>query len=97
MKLLRLKSILLALLVVLTPELLDAQNFRGAISGRLTDSAGAVISGIDIAATEQSTHVEHLTKTSAAGEFNFTDLPPGGYTVTVAAPGFRTIKAEIST
>ncbi|MFT4114884.1 TonB-dependent receptor domain-containing protein [Silvibacterium sp.] len=71
---------------------MQAQNFRGGITGSLTDRAGAVIANIDITATEQSTGVAHLTRTSAAGEYHFTDLPPGDYSVTVSAPGFRAIR-----
>jgi hypothetical protein len=92
MKLYRLYFRLIALFVLAMPLLSEAQNFRGGISGRLADAAGAVLPDTEITATEQATQVAHITKTSNAGDYNFADLPPGEYTVSVSASGFRPVK-----
>jgi hypothetical protein len=69
-----------------------AQDFRGGISGRLVDPSESVVTATEITATEQATGIVHKTKTSTAGEYNFTDLPVGAYTVTTIVPGFTPLK-----
>ena len=65
-----------------------AQNFRGGISGSVTDPTGAVVPGAQVGALATSTNTSYKTITSSAGEFSFADLPLGDYTVSVSAPSF---------
>jgi len=65
-----------------------AQNFRGGISGSVTDSTGALVPGAQVVAVATSTNTTYRTITSSAGEFSFSDLPLGDYTVSVSASGF---------
>ena len=69
--------------------LLDAQTFRGAINGAVTDPSGAAVGVAKVTATETATHIVHETVSTSSGEFAFQDVPPGGYSVTVVAPGFE--------
>jgi len=71
-----------------------AQTFRGGIAGTVADASGAAIAGADVSAVETSTNVTYDTVSSSAGEFNFTNLPLGSYTVTVTATGFATAKYD---
>jgi hypothetical protein len=71
-----------------------AQTFRGSINGVVTDQDGAVLTGVEVVATADATHVSHTTITSSGGEFSFQDLPLGAYTATATAIGFQTIKVE---
>ncbi len=68
-----------------------AQNFRGGISGILTDESGAVVPGAAIKATNQATGLSYSTASSSAGEFGFQDLPLGDYTVVVSQSSFSTL------
>ena len=61
----------------------SAQNFRGGISGSVTDPAAAVVPGAQVKAVATSTNTTYKTITSSAGEFAFSDLPLGDYTVYV--------------
>jgi hypothetical protein len=72
----------------------SAQTFRGGINGTVTDRSGAVMPNIPVVATAQATGVDYRTLTSAAGEFQFQDLPLGQYSVTVSASGFQSVKVE---
>jgi hypothetical protein len=71
-----------------------AQTFRGAISGSVQDSTAAVIPNAQVTATDDATGIVRNTVSSSSGEFSFTDLPLGRYTVTVNTPGFavQTVK-----
>jgi hypothetical protein len=70
------------------------QTFRGGISGSVTDQSGAVIPGAQISAVESSTNTSYKTVSSSAGEFVFSNLPLGSYTVTVTASGFKGEKID---
>jgi Carboxypeptidase regulatory-like domain/TonB dependent receptor len=73
---------------------LTAQTFRGGINGGVTDATGSAISGASVSAVETSTNVSYQTVSSSAGEFEFSNLPLGSYTVTVISTGFSTAKYD---
>src|SRR6202166_1925608 len=66
----------------------NAQTYRGAINGIVTDPSGAVISNAEVKAKDKATDITRTTTTTSDGEFVFQDLPVGTYTVTVTASGF---------
>jgi hypothetical protein len=83
----------LALLLAL-PVVSLSQTFRGGISGTVTDQSGAVVPGAQVTALDPATNATLKSVTSSAGEFSFTDLPIGSYTITVSANGFKVIKVD---
>jgi hypothetical protein len=66
----------------------NAQTFRGAINGTVTDPSGAVVPEAQVHAIDTATGIEHTTVTTGDGQFSFQDLPLGTYKVTVSAGGF---------
>jgi hypothetical protein len=70
------------------------QSFRGGINGTVTDQLGAAVSGAQVTAVETSTNAIYKAASSSAGEFAFSNLPLGEYSVTIAAPGFSTEKVN---
>jgi len=74
-----------------------AQEFRGTISGSVTDSAGAIVSGAKITVAETQTGTQNHTVSDKAGQYVVPFLLPGDYTITVSAPGFeKTIHSGIT-
>jgi hypothetical protein len=73
------------------PIAVGAQVSRGTITGRISDSAGAVIPNARVLVTEISTATTATVVSNAVGEYTVPFLVPGTYSVTVAAPGFDTI------
>jgi hypothetical protein len=67
----------------------NAQTFRGAINGTVTDPSGAVVAGASVKATNTGTGIAQATTTTGDGEFSFQDLPLGTYKIEVSASGFR--------
>jgi hypothetical protein len=61
----------------------------GTIQGTISDATGAVIADAKVTITENSTLVNHESKTSGGGIYAFPNLPVGTYKLTVSAPGFR--------
>jgi len=81
-------------LMISIPGHAPAQNFRGNIIGTVTDPSGAAVPGAQIAAIETATSASYKAVSSSAGEFAFSDLPVGDYSVTISAPGFSTVKVN---
>jgi len=68
------------------------QTFRGGITGTVSDQSGAVVPGAQVTAVETATNISFKALASSAGEYAFTNLAVGNYTVTVSATGFATVK-----
>jgi hypothetical protein len=73
---------------------LTAQTFRGGINGTVTDQTGSAIAGAAVSALETSTNASYQTVSSSAGEFEFSNLPLGSYTITIVSSGFSTAKYD---
>src|SRR5713101_7758135 len=83
------RRLLLVVLVLLTLGVAaNAQTFRGAINGTVTDPSGSSVPNAQVKATEVATGIEHATVTTRDGAFAFQAIPLGQYKVTVTAPGF---------
>src|SRR5580765_8763207 len=85
---------LIVLTILIVASAANAQTFRGAINGAVTDPLGAVIPNAQVKATEIATGLEHNTATTSDGQFAFQDVPLGLYKVTISAPGFRDYAAD---
>src|SRR6476659_5985704 len=72
----------------------NAQTFRGAINGTVSDPSGAVVPNVQVKATEVATGLDHTTVTTGDGQFAFQDIPLGAYKVLVSAQGFRPYVAD---
>lgn len=67
-----------------------AQTITGTIGGTVTDSAGAIMPGAAIKATNQSTGVTTSATTTRSGTYSIQFLPIGAYTITASMTGFQT-------
>jgi hypothetical protein len=65
-----------------------AQVTTGDILGTVTDSTGAVISGASVIVTNTGTGLSRQTVTAADGQYTFTELQPGHYSVKISAPTY---------
>jgi len=71
-----------------------AQEFRGSLTGRVTDPAGAVLPGATVSIKNVETNIVSTTTTNEDGSYNFPLLLPGKYALTVANQGFKTAQRE---
>ncbi len=65
-----------------------AQVVQGTLTGVVTDSGGALLPNASVNVRSPETGFTRDAKTNGEGIFNFNDLQPGTYTVTVSAEGF---------
>ena len=68
---------------------LAAQLTTADILGTVTDSTGAIIPNASIRLEDNGTHAVRTVTANSSGEFDFSLLQPGHYTVTASAPGFQ--------
>jgi hypothetical protein len=69
----------------------DGQVLYGALRGNVTDPSGAPAAAVRVEAVNAGTNVAKTAMTDERGVYQFGDLQPGAYTVTVTAPSFKTI------
>ncbi|MGB2593091.1 MAG: TonB-dependent receptor [Candidatus Acidiferrum sp.] len=66
-----------------------AQTGTTSVRGTVTDNSGAVVSAAHVSLANPALSVQRETSTNATGDYEFLALPPGTYTMTVTASGFR--------
>ena len=69
-----------------------AQTTKGTISGRVTDSSGAVLQGAQVQLPSQGITVA----SNGLGEFLIPDLAPGDYKVHVSYLGFKPLETSVT-
>ena len=74
--------------LILTATQALAQASTGAISGTVTDSTGAAVSGAAVTITNQETGVARTFKTNGEGFYSAEGLAAGDFTVQVTEKGF---------
>lgn len=66
----------------------------GALTGLITDPAGAVIPGASVVAVNANSSVEYKATSDDSGVYILRNLPPGYYTMTISAQGFTIYRIE---
>jgi hypothetical protein len=66
-----------------------------AISGRITDATGAVLSNTQVTVTQLATDQVQTTRTDSQGRYRVPYLPVGEYAVRVAEQGFATVTRQV--
>jgi hypothetical protein len=66
-----------------------AQEFRGSITGQVTDTSGAVVPGAQVTVTNVATNTSTSTITDEKGGYTVLYLAPGQYSLSVEITGFK--------
>ncbi len=75
------------IVILIGPTRLESQAISGNLVGVVTDSSGAVVPGITIEATNIATGVKTSSTTNSAGEYRFTNLQVGHYSIQASGKG----------
>src|SRR5258708_17639860 len=65
------------------------QEFRGVVTGRVSDKSGGVLPGVTVTATNVATNVASTTVTNTEGLFTIPYLNAGTYSVAAELSGFK--------
>ncbi len=82
--------VLVSLFVLFIGTTANAQEFRGAISGTITDPNGAAVAGATVEIKNIETNITTNVVTGEDGSYTFPLLQPGKYTLKVIRDGFNT-------
>ena len=66
-----------------------AQDFRGAITGQVSDRTGGALPGVTVTATNAATNIASAAITNGEGIFTIPYLTPGVYSVSAELSGFK--------
>src|SRR5215210_6114121 len=88
------RGIAAILLVMIAFAVASAQEFRGSLTGKVTDPNEAVVPGAEVSIKNIDTNTVTTATTNDEGSYSFPLLSPGKYTLTVAREGFNTTVRE---
>ncbi len=72
----------------------SAQEFRGSITGRITDPTGAAVVGASVSVKNVETNIVNTVATNDDGAYSFPLLQPGKYQVSVTQQGFKAAQRD---
>ena len=92
---LSLSCLVLLLIALMAPFGAMAQlSGKGEITGLVTDKTGAVIPNAEIAAKNVATGITTKTTSTGSGDFTFSNLDPGVYSIVTTAKNFEKLAQE---
>lgn len=83
------RSLLIAVCIVVLVFVASAQTDRGTITGTVSDPAGAVVPAAAIEAKSVATGAVYQTASSTTGNYTIAQLPAGTYQMSITVPGFK--------
>ena len=89
-------GIWLVLAVLATAGVADAQSTTGTISGRVVDTQERTVPGVTVSVESPNLQGIRTAVTSENGDYIFTVLPPGQYTVTFELSGFERVQRTVT-
>src|ERR1700691_471321 len=85
---------LLAAFLLAFQALTFAQSATTSLRGTISDAKGLVVAGASVTLSNAATGFSRSAKTDGQGVYQFLELPPAAYVVTVDAAGFAKTKRE---
>src|SRR5271163_3724428 len=79
----------LTLLILIFSPSAWGQAVTATLLGTVTDNTGAAVPGATVTILENATGIPHTGTTNESGNYTFPDLPPGSYSVSAEAKGFK--------
>src|ERR1700681_1510734 len=82
-------AIAVAILTLNSGNVLAQTGGTGIVVGTVTDPSGAGVPGATVTLTDATTNSERTTTTNEGGRYDFPNVPPGKYNLTISKAGFR--------
>src|SRR4029077_7163028 len=84
------RRVICAVIFVAFSACLWSQTSGSSITGIVTDPQGAVVPNAKVQARNEATGVVYQSATTTSGNYGFSSVPPGLYSITVSQSGFQT-------
>src|SRR5580704_12280968 len=88
------KSRVLWLGILLSCSLAALGQDTASITGTVTDSSGAAVSGAQVTLTSPERGINRTSPTNDSGDYLFGAVPAGSYDLIIVAPGFKKYQAR---
>ncbi len=82
---------LLCAVIIASISILNAQSNYGSVRGIVADPAGAALPRAQVSLTAEATKITRTTVSNGSGEYLFSAVDPGTYTVSAELQGFQKI------
>ena len=73
---------------------MSAQTATTSLRGTIKDAKGALVQGATVTLANSATGFSRATKSGSDGVYQFLEVPPATYTLTIASAGFATVKQD---
>ena len=83
------------LLAILLPAHVAVAQATSSVRGTVADQQGGVLPNANVTLTSKDTNQVRSMKTTQAGVFSFDLIPPGHYTLSIEAQGFKKLDVEV--
>lgn len=84
---------ILTIVFLFAPNLIYGQAAAtGTVSGQITDPQGAAVKGTEVRLLDQATNVTRVTSSNEQGRYDFANVAPGTYDLSVDSQGFAVSK-----
>ncbi len=83
--------------LLIMSSIASAQGTTSRLTGTVTDSSGAAVSGATVTLSNEETGLSLTTETGESGAYTFDLIPAGNYRVTVEKQGFKKIVSNKNT
>jgi len=88
-------KLLLAMIVTVLPiSSLLSQGLTGQIGSSIQDQTGGVLRNIPVTLENSETKQQRTTNTNGSGEFVFSEILPGVYSISASIPGFKSFRID---
>src|SRR5882757_5421440 len=87
-------GMLIAFLLLLTPQAAQAQNYAGSVRGTVTDPSGAAVAGATVTLRNVGNNETLTATTTATGAYSFAAVNVGTYELKVKAASFKEVVAK---
>ena len=83
------KRLFLSVLLVAAPAVISSQTGLTSLRGTITDPSAAVVLGAQVAVDNETVGFHASRVTDSGGRYEFPQIAPAGYTITVNGSGFQ--------
>lgn len=88
------RAVAVSVAVLVVSSFLLAQSATTSLRGTVTDPKGAIMQGAVVTLTNPQTGYLRTTKSGNDGVYQFLEVPPASYQMTISAQGFATVKQD---
>ena len=85
-------TLLVSFVMFTVATVVTAQTFTGAVRGAVREESSAVVPGVTVQLVNEASNASREAVSNHVGEYSFSAVPPGTYTIRASLTGFKTFE-----